>query len=143
MTELNAIAPIKIKVIGPYTFSIGDTSKYGEYVRGGIATQVKIPQTIRFGSLAEQQKQPDFDLVDFAKFERPQQLHIAYDVLHEFIRLNGRTPRPWNEDDAKAFINLANERKPDDVELNEQLLTTFAKVHTHTRKLYFHLLLRY
>lgn len=29
MTELNGCEPIKIKVLGPYTFSIGDTSKYG------------------------------------------------------------------------------------------------------------------
>ena len=36
--------------IGPYTFSIGDTSTYGDYVRGGIVTQVKMPKHIRFVS---------------------------------------------------------------------------------------------
>ena len=35
---------------GPYTFSIGDTSKYSQYVRGGIVTQVKMPHTVNFVS---------------------------------------------------------------------------------------------
>ena len=29
-----------VSVIGPYTFSIGDTSGYSDYVRGGVAIQV-------------------------------------------------------------------------------------------------------
>lgn len=127
MKELNGIAPIKIKVLGPYTFSIGDTTSYSAYIRGGIATQVKMPQTLKFESFEEQRKNPEFVITDYAKFEHPAQLHLAFDVLHEFVEQNGRTPYPWNDDDAKAFINLANERKGD-LELNEKLLTTFAKV---------------
>lgn len=127
MKELNGTAPVKIKVLGPYTFSIGDTSNFSEYIRGGIATQVKMPQTLKFGSLAEQQADPSFAMIDFAKFDHPSQLHVAFDVLHEFIRLNGRAPLPWNDDDAKAFINLANKRKLAEP-INEKLLTIFAKV---------------
>lgn len=37
-------------VIGPYTFSIGDTSGYSEYIRGGIASQVKMPKVVKFVS---------------------------------------------------------------------------------------------
>ena len=40
----------RVSHTGPYTFSIGDTSKYSEYVRGGIVTQVKMPTTINFVS---------------------------------------------------------------------------------------------
>jgi ubiquitin-activating enzyme E1 len=29
-----------VTVIGPYTFSIGDTSGFSDYVRGGVAIQV-------------------------------------------------------------------------------------------------------
>ena len=29
-----------VSVIGPYTFSIGDTSGFSDYVRGGVAIQV-------------------------------------------------------------------------------------------------------
>ena len=35
---------------GPYTFSIGDTSSFSDYLRGGIATQVKMPKTVQFVS---------------------------------------------------------------------------------------------
>lgn len=48
MQELNGCQPLKITVLGPYTFSIGDTSKFGEYKSGGVATQVKMPKTISF-----------------------------------------------------------------------------------------------
>ena len=53
MTELNGCDPKPVKEIGPYTFSIGDTSSYSEYIRGGIATQVKMPKTISFVSCYE------------------------------------------------------------------------------------------
>lgn len=127
MVELNGIAPIAIKVLGPYTFSIGDTTKHSEYIRGGIVKQVKIPQKISFLPLEEAFKKPEFIISDFEKFENPAQLHLAFDVLHEFVEQNGRLPKPWNDDDAKAFLNLANKRETD-ITINEKLLTTFAKV---------------
>ena len=40
MEHLNGCDPIKIKVLGPYTFSIGPQA--GTYVKGGQATQVRI-----------------------------------------------------------------------------------------------------
>ena len=50
MVELNGCQPRKIKVLGPYTFSIGETSNFSTYVRGGIVTQVKMPKTLHFVS---------------------------------------------------------------------------------------------
>ena len=50
MTELNGCEPRKISVLGPYTFSIGDTRGLSEYLRGGITTQVKMPKKISFVS---------------------------------------------------------------------------------------------
>ena len=38
---------------GPYTFSIGDTSGFSEYARGGIVTQVKMPKIVKFVSNKE------------------------------------------------------------------------------------------
>lgn len=127
MTELNGHTPMKIKVLGPYTFSIGDTTGFSEYIRGGIAKQIKMPSTIRFESLEVQRLNPTYIITDYAKFDYPEQLHLAFDVLHEFIALNGRTPRAWNNDDAHAFLNLANARQPKNP-VNEKLLTIFAKV---------------
>ncbi|KAG1737051.1 hypothetical protein EDB19DRAFT_1719833, partial [Suillus lakei] len=48
MTELNVCSPRKVTVGGPYTFTIGDTSDLGEFVRGGIFTQVKMPKILQF-----------------------------------------------------------------------------------------------
>ena len=35
---------------GPYTFSIGDTSGFSDYFRGGVVTQVKMPKVVKFVS---------------------------------------------------------------------------------------------
>lgn len=51
MTELNGCEPRKVTVKGPYTFSIGDTSSFGEYKTGGIFTQVKMPKILEFVSV--------------------------------------------------------------------------------------------
>ena len=50
MDELNGCKPRKVSVKGPYTFSIGDTTGFGEYKTGGIFTQVKMPKIIDFVS---------------------------------------------------------------------------------------------
>uniref|UniRef100_A0A667WUH0 E1 ubiquitin-activating enzyme n=1 Tax=Myripristis murdjan TaxID=586833 RepID=A0A667WUH0_9TELE len=50
MTELNGCQPVEIKALGPYTFSICDTTGFSDYVRGGIVSQVKMPKKISFVS---------------------------------------------------------------------------------------------
>lgn len=127
MTELNGHAPIKIKVLGPYTFSIGDTTTFGTYLRGGIVTQVKIPKTISFKPLAEAKKNPEYVITDFGKFDRPEQLHLAFQALDEFVLQNGRMPTPWSEKDAKTFLNLATIRDAE-ITVDEKLLSLFAKI---------------
>lgn len=127
MLELNGHAPIKIKVLGPYTFSIGDTTTYGTYLRGGIVTQVKMPKTISFKPLAEARENPAYVITDFGKFDRPDQLHLAFQALDEFVVQNGRLPTPWSEKDAKTFLNLATIRNAD-ITVDEQLLSLFAKI---------------
>ncbi|XP_063984107.1 ubiquitin-like modifier-activating enzyme 1 [Diachasmimorpha longicaudata] len=131
MTQLNGCEPVKIKVLGPYTFAIGDTSEYSEYQRGGIVTQVKMPKTISFKSLEESIKAPEFIITDFGKFDHPEQLHLAFLGLHEFQKVNGRLPRPWNNEDAQELVKLANSVKEKwgvETEVNKELLETFAKV---------------
>ena len=48
MVELNGCEPREVKVLGPYTFSVGDTSGLSQYIRGGISTQVKQPKILNF-----------------------------------------------------------------------------------------------
>jgi len=130
MTELNGCEPRKIKVLGPYTFSIGDTSSLSPYVRGGIAQQVKMPKTIQFKSLKESLAAPEFFITDFAKFDRPAQLHVGFLALHEYKKTVGILPRPRNKPDADKFIAIAKdinskiEAKVE--EIDEKLLTTLA-----------------
>lgn len=131
MTELNGCEPIKIKVLGPYTFSIGDTRNFSKYERGGIASQVKMPKTLNFKPLKESLKTPEFLCTDFAKFDHPQQLHVAFQALHRYVEKHGRVPKPWNKEDSSEFLLLAKSLSVDggnDTEINSQLLETFAKV---------------
>ncbi|KAK1134014.1 E1 ubiquitin-activating protein [Melipona bicolor] len=131
MTELNGCDPIKIKVLGPYTFSIGDTSKYYEYIRGGIVTQVKMPKILQFASLKDALKTPKFQITDFGKFDYPEQLHLAFTVLHSYMEENGKLPKPWNQEDADRFLNLAKtvkEKVGSEIEINAELFEIFAKI---------------
>jgi ubiquitin-activating enzyme E1 len=48
MEVLNGSEPRKVKYLGPYTFSIGDTTNLGTYVSGGLFNQVKVPVPIQF-----------------------------------------------------------------------------------------------
>uniref|UniRef100_A0A1X7SNC5 Fibrinogen C-terminal domain-containing protein n=1 Tax=Amphimedon queenslandica TaxID=400682 RepID=A0A1X7SNC5_AMPQE len=78
MAELNGCQPRPVKELGPYTFSIGDTTGFSDYVKGGAAVQVKMPKTFKFKSINESLNEPEFLISDFAKFERPAQLHIGF-----------------------------------------------------------------
>ncbi|XP_035895537.1 ubiquitin-like modifier-activating enzyme 1 [Anopheles stephensi] len=130
MTELNGSAPMKIKVLGPYTFSIGDTSKLSGYLRGGIATQVKMPKQLSFKSLAEAENAPEFIMTDFGKWDHPNNTQVAFTVLGRYQEQHGRLPRPWNTADATEFVEMCRVRAKElsIEELNESMLTKFAKV---------------
>ncbi|XP_022190676.2 ubiquitin-like modifier-activating enzyme 1 [Nilaparvata lugens] len=129
MVELNNSEPRKIKVLGTYTFSIGDTTNLTEYSHGGIVTQVKMPKTLTFKSLKESLSSPEFLITDFAKFDHPSQLHLAFQALHQFISKHGRTPKPWNDADASEFVGIVKTLQSEGGDdLNNELLTTFSKV---------------
>ena len=126
MEGLNSADPRKITVKGPYTFSIGDVSGLGQYKRGGLYTQVKMPKFIDFQPLREQLKKPELLISDFAKFDRPQQLHVGFQALHAFAENHGgELPRPHNDEDAAEVLkhaqSLASEGE-DKVELDDKLI---------------------
>ena len=126
MDKLNGAEPRKIIVKGPYTFSIGDVSGLGQYKRGGLYTQVKMPKKIQFQSLKNQLKRPDILMSDFAKFDRPQQLHIGFQALHQFADLhNGQLPRAHSDSDAVEVFKIAQDLAGTGevkVELDEKLI---------------------
>lgn len=108
MESING-AEFKVEVKGPYTFSIGDISNYGTYKRGGQFTQVKKPKRIDFKPLSEQLAQPEFVYSDYAKFDRPMQLHVGFQALNRFYKSHGSWPRPMNKEDASEVCSLATE----------------------------------
>ena len=119
MTELNGCEPKNVKILGPYTFSIGDTSSYGDYVRGGVATQVKMPQKVSFVSwslvrgvtvleyilspppspssvlqkkFSDSLADPEFVITDFAKFDHPEHLHLYWQAMDKYYSEKGSLP---------------------------------------------------
>ncbi|XP_019850641.1 PREDICTED: ubiquitin-like modifier-activating enzyme 1 isoform X3 [Amphimedon queenslandica] len=109
MTELNGCQPRPVKELGPYTFSIGDTTGFSDYVKGGAAVQVKMPKTFKFKSINESLNEPEFLISDFAKFERPAQLHIGFQALHSYKSKCGCLPRPYNREDGAKFLEVVKE----------------------------------
>ncbi|KAL8559211.1 E1 ubiquitin-activating protein [Nucella lapillus] len=109
MTELNGCDPIKIKVLGPYTFSIGDTTKYSGYISGGNVVQVKMPKTVSFKSIKAAMDAPELLPSDFAKFERPAQLHIAFKAISDYMKKHNALPKPRCKEDAEEFVKVAKE----------------------------------
>lgn len=53
--------------------------------------------------------EPEFLLTDFAKFDRPGQLHVGFQALHAFEKKHSRLPKPWNQADADELMTLAEE----------------------------------
>lgn len=106
MVELNDGKPRKIKVLGPYTFALEgtDASFFGDYIRGGYVTQVKMPEDATFKPLSEAFRSPEYVITDFAKMDRMETLHACFAALDEYK--GGTLPRPGSADDAAEFAKL-------------------------------------
>ncbi|KAK7928208.1 hypothetical protein PG985_005206 [Apiospora marii] len=125
MEALNGSEPRKVTVKGPYTFSIGDVSGLGQYKRGGLYQQVKMPKIMNFKTISTAMREPEFVMSDFAKFDRPQQLHVGFEALHAFSQAQGRMPRPMNDEDATVLVASAKAfvaQQKLEVELDEKLI---------------------
>lgn len=83
-------------------------------------------------SLRESIDEPMIVMSDFAKFERPSQLHVLFRALEAWRAAHGqRLPRPWNREDSVAFHSFAksfNDGLPEScrTELPEKLSRVFA-----------------
>ena len=80
-----------------------------------------MPTDITFKSLPEALEDPaEISMcTDFGKFERPGQLHLAFQALHHFKKENGRLPKPWSTEDASQF------------KVHYLLAFTFSKLYVH------------
>ena len=133
MTELNDGKPRAVKNSRPYSFYLDeDTTSFGQYIKGGIATQVKQPKLLKFKTLRDSLTDPgDFLLSDFSKVDHPQLLHVAFQALDKFRKDFRHFPSPGCEEDALRLIAFARSIN-DDMgdgrleELNEKILRHFA-----------------
>merc|ERR1719421_2102054 len=97
MEALNAAAPRPVKVTGPYSFTVTGCEGMGTHTIGGIVSQVKQPKQLAFKSLRAAIADPDGAGVlmsDFAKFDRPLQLHYGVQALHAYAAEAGAMPAP-------------------------------------------------
>lgn len=108
MSEVNG-KEFKIKVYGPYTFGIGDTTSFSKYMRGGYVHQVKKPKLVDFKPITQAIKAPEVLIADFTKMDDNNTIHVAFHAYYEFEKRYARAPQPWNTDDATKFVQLANE----------------------------------
>ncbi|KAJ1918876.1 E1 ubiquitin-activating protein [Mycoemilia scoparia] len=122
---LNGCEPLEIKVISPQSFSIGKPELSGEYQPSGLYEQVKQPVTLNFKSFREAITSPEFLVTDFAKFDRPAQIHVGILGLDRFYNEHKALPRPWNEEDAKEVLRHAhaiNETLEQKADINDDIV---------------------
>lgn len=125
MIELNSDKPRRVKVLGPYTFALEDSEdilNFSEYIRGGYATQVKMPVEMSFKPLREAQNDPQFIITDFAKMERMSTIQACFAALDNVP--GGVLPRPGSADDAAKF---AQHVKFSDGEPEASVVEAFAR----------------
>lgn len=117
MTEVNE-QKFKIKVLSPYSFTIGDTRGFSKYTRQGIAEQTKVPFPVKFKSLAEALEKPlgegetqmiDADL-DWENMGKPYQYHFLLKQVLEWFHAHKRLPALLDDTDATNFEALCNQK---------------------------------
>jgi len=131
MEALNGSDARPVTVKGPYTFTIEDTTGYSaDSATGGYVHQVKQKKTLKFKSLRDAIAQPDYLISDFAKFDRPSQLHHGFQALHAYAADHGGAmPPPSDGAAAKEVLERAQaiaKAAGDDVEFSERLMRNLA-----------------
>jgi len=90
-------------VRSPDSFTIGDTTKFGAYVSGGIAVEVKVPIFQKYYSLEKSLSYPyppdskEMPICSWDKFGYPEQLHVILNGLLDFHIKNKRLPELLNK----------------------------------------------
>ena len=87
--------------------------------------QAKMPKIIDFEPFSQQLREPECLISDFAKFDRPAQLHIGFQALHAFAEKNGQLPRPHNDEDATRVLDLTKKlagQSAESIEIDEKLI---------------------
>ncbi|XP_060060629.1 ubiquitin-like modifier-activating enzyme 7 isoform X2 [Erinaceus europaeus] len=111
MVELNGCDPRTVRIRKDRTLEIGNTTAFSCYLRGGLVTEVKKPETVSHKPLDAALLQPRM-VAHPQDVGRALCLHQAVRALHEFQHQKGRLPQPWDPSDAEVVVNLAQTLEP-------------------------------
>jgi len=109
----------EVKVTGPFTFELTgvDASACSEPSTQGYITQVKTPTTMSFKPYKEAlENHGELMMSDFAKFDRPPLLHLAYRALASYAEAhNMEYPQPGDAAAAKEVWESAKSLDADKI----------------------------
>jgi len=112
----------KVKILSKFTFTVEvDGTAFGTYKNNGIATQVKLPSIMNFKSYEEALKEPEFVTTDWAKFERPSQIHLGWQAIAAFQQKHKAFPAARNAEHLKEVLATCDQ-------LNQQSTSKLEKV---------------
>ena len=115
MTELNSCQPRTIKVLSNDSVEIGDTSKFSDYISGGIMIEVKYQKEYHFNPLEERFEIPYTEeegipeQIDVAKINTNEMVHLGLLALNQFYKEKKYLPELNNEEHAKELISYGKE----------------------------------
>ncbi|NXH78722.1 UBA1 enzyme, partial [Hydrobates tethys] len=128
MTELNGREPIPVHVLDAFRLEIGDTSSFSPYCRGGLVSQVRLPQVHSYEPLRRALAEPQIRVASPEELPRSRSLHAAFQALHAFREEQGRLPRPRAPADTKRVLELAQSLGVQQGPLDEDVVRAFASV---------------
>uniref|UniRef100_A0A8C2B3E0 E1 ubiquitin-activating enzyme n=1 Tax=Cyprinus carpio TaxID=7962 RepID=A0A8C2B3E0_CYPCA len=73
-------------------------------------------------SLSSSMAEPEFMVTDFAKFDRPGQLHMGFQALHAFEKKHSRLPKPWSQVNTSASLNAAQSGSAKQEQLDQAII---------------------
>lgn len=91
----------QIKVINRNEFSIGDTTNYEAYVKGGLCKNINIPKKLQYSSLEDcvadfnAHLDPEMAIYDFEKMGDNYSIFACFQAYSQFVKKNGRKPKNW------------------------------------------------
>ncbi|NWX81107.1 UBA1 enzyme, partial [Alca torda] len=128
MTELNDREPIPVRVLDAFKLEIGDTSSFSPYRRGGLVSQVWLPQEHSYEPLRQALVDPKIQVMNPKELPRSRSLHTAFQALHAFQGEWGHLPRPRVSVDAERVLELARSLGAQQGPLDEDVVRAFASV---------------
>ena len=110
MEELNKLEPTKIYIESENIYYINYNEKLGDYIKGGIIEEVKIPQKINYISYKDYMNNPKsvFEL-DYSKKDRNCLIHCFVSSIQKFFDIHQRLPDINNDKEAEEIVNFSKE----------------------------------